>query len=149
MKVRCKCKTEFMGLSRALEGKRVKITCTDGKVFEGTVTDYIYPEDSELEGLAAIYIEDCPQLPGREVGFNENEISSIQILDSADRAAEQIAEYDRIQLKDGRTGTVCEVLKPGAEFLVDIDISGPDWETTEISLDEILKKIKTEDENNT
>ncbi len=73
-----------MKLSQSLEGKRVKIICTDGEVFEGTVTDYIYPEDNEPEGIAAIDIENCPQLPGREVGFNENEIRTIEILETND-----------------------------------------------------------------
>lgn len=66
-----------MKINQGLEGKRVKIICNDGEVFEGTVTDYIYPEDNEPEGIAAIDIEDCPQRPGLEVGFNENEIASI------------------------------------------------------------------------
>lgn len=69
-----------MKISQSLEGKRVKITCTDGEVFEGTVTDYIYPDDNEPEGIAAIDIEDCPQRPGREVGFNETEIASVEVL---------------------------------------------------------------------
>ena len=120
---------ETAELSQALEGKRVKITCTDGKVFEGTVTDYTSPEDNDPEGLAAIDIEDCPQIPGREVGFNENEISSVEILNSADCDAEQI--------------------KPDYPILFNIDISGPDWEARDMQLDEILKKIGIEDKNNT
>lgn len=70
-----------MKIRQSLEGKRVKITCIDGEVFEGTVTDYIYPEDNEPEGIAAIDIEDCPQRPGREVGFNETEIASVEVLE--------------------------------------------------------------------
>lgn len=73
-----------MKISQRLEGKRVRITCTDGEVFEGTVTDYIYPEDNEPEGVAAIDIENCPQLHGREVGFNENEIASVEVLEPND-----------------------------------------------------------------
>ena len=67
-----------MTLDQSLEGKRVKITCTDGEVFEGTVTDYIYPE-----GIAAIDIENCPQRPGQEIGFNETEIASVDVLEDA------------------------------------------------------------------
>lgn len=50
---------------------------------QGTVTDYIYPEDNEPEGIAAIDIEDCPQRPGREVGFNETEIASVDVLEDS------------------------------------------------------------------
>ena len=46
-------------LSQSLEGKRVKIICTDGEEFEGIVSDYIFPDDNEPEGIAAIDIEDC------------------------------------------------------------------------------------------
>lgn len=49
-------------------------------MFEGTVSDYIYPEDNEPEGIAAIDIEDCPQRPGSGVSFNEPEIKSIEII---------------------------------------------------------------------
>lgn len=72
-----------MKISQSLEGKRVKITCTDGEVFEGTVTDYIYPEDNEPEGIAAIDIENCPQRPGQEIGFTETEIASVDVLEDA------------------------------------------------------------------
>lgn len=68
-------------LSQKLEGKRVRIICIDSEIFEGVVTDYIYPEDNEPEGIAAIDIEDCPQRPGRSVSFNEDEIVSIHIID--------------------------------------------------------------------
>lgn len=44
-------------LSQSLEGKRVKIICTDGEEFEGIVSDYIFPDDNEPEGIAAIDIE--------------------------------------------------------------------------------------------
>ena len=68
-------------LSQKLEGKKVKIICVDSEVFEGIVTDYIYPEDNEPEGIAAIDIEDCPQIPGRSVSFNEDNILSIEIME--------------------------------------------------------------------
>lgn len=70
-----------MKLSQSLEGKRVKITCMEGEIFEGLVSDYIFPDDNEPEGIAAIDIEDCPQRPGQCIGFNENEIESIEILE--------------------------------------------------------------------
>lgn len=70
-----------MKLSQSLEGKRIRITCTDGEIFEGRVSDYIFPDDNEPEGIAAIDIEDCPQRPGQWIGFNEDEIKSIEILE--------------------------------------------------------------------
>lgn len=42
--------------------------------------DYIYPEDNEPEGIAAIDIYNCPQRPGRGVSFNENDIESIEMV---------------------------------------------------------------------
>ena len=53
-----------MKITKDLEGKRVKITDIDNEIFEGIVSDYIYPEDNEPEGVAGICIEDCPQRPG-------------------------------------------------------------------------------------
>lgn len=70
-----------MKLNKKLEGCRVKIICMDGEIFEGTVTDYIYPEDNEPEEVAAIDIENCPQIPGRSIAFNEHEIKSIDIIE--------------------------------------------------------------------
>lgn len=67
-------------LSQSLEGKRVKIICTDDEEFEGVVSDYIFPDDNEPEGVAAIDIENCPQRPGMCIGFNEDEIKSIEVL---------------------------------------------------------------------
>lgn len=77
-----------MKLSQSLEGKRVNIICIDGEVYEGTVTDYIYPEDNEPEGVAAIDIEDCPQIPGRPVSFTEDEIASVEVVTSDVRNSE-------------------------------------------------------------
>lgn len=34
-----------MKITKDLEGKRVKITDIDNEIFEGIVSDYIYPED--------------------------------------------------------------------------------------------------------
>ena len=69
-----------MKLSQGLEGKNVRITCTDGEVFTGIVSDYIYPDDNEPEGIAAIDIDDCPQRQGQCISFNENEIKVIEIM---------------------------------------------------------------------
>ena len=61
--------------------RRVKITDIDNEIFEGIVSDYIYPEDNEPEGVAGICIEDCPQRPGDWIGFNEHDIKEIKITD--------------------------------------------------------------------
>lgn len=45
--------------------------------------------------------------------------------------------YSKILLKDGRTATVVEVLKPQKDFLADVDLPGPDWETIQIGYDDI------------
>lgn len=70
-----------MKLSQSLEGKNVKITCIDGDVFTGLVSDYIFPEDNEPEGVAAIDIDNCSQSSGESVSFNENEIANIEVID--------------------------------------------------------------------
>lgn len=69
-----------MKLSQSLEGKNVKITCIDGEVFTGIVSDYIFPEDNEPEGIAAIDIDNCPKKSGESVSFNENEIDNIEVI---------------------------------------------------------------------
>lgn len=68
-----------MKMSQALEGKKVKIITIDDEVFTGMVSDYIYPEDNEPEGISGIIIEDCPQRPYL-LGMNENEIKSIEVI---------------------------------------------------------------------
>lgn len=69
-----------MELSRKLEGKKVRIVTIADEVFEGTVSDYFYPEDNEPEGVAGIALDNCPQRPGAWLGFNESEIKSIKVL---------------------------------------------------------------------
>lgn len=70
-----------MKIDQSLEGKRVKLIDIDGTTFEGIVGDYIYPEDNEPEGIAAIDIYDCPQRPGEWIGFNEPDIKFIEIIE--------------------------------------------------------------------
>ncbi len=70
-----------MKLDQSLEGKNVKITCTDGEVFTGIVSDYIFPEDNEPEGIASIDIYNYPQTSGESVSFNENEIDDIEVIE--------------------------------------------------------------------
>lgn len=68
-------------LSQAFEGKKIRLESIKGEIFEGIVSDYIYPEDNEPEGIAGICIEDCPQRPGQWIGFNETDIKSIEIIE--------------------------------------------------------------------
>lgn len=52
-----------------------------------------------------------------------------------------IEQYDKVLLKDGRTASVVEILEENVEYIVDVDLPGPSWETIEISRDEITKVI--------
>lgn len=69
-----------MQLSKKLEGEKIRLINVKGELFEGVVSDYIYPEDNEPEGISCICIDKCPQRPGEWIGFNEDEIKSIEIL---------------------------------------------------------------------
>lgn len=69
---------------RSFEGKNVRLTDIDGKVFEGYAADYIFAEDNEPEEVEAIVLD----YPIRDDGFKyENpveftapEIKSIEII---------------------------------------------------------------------
>lgn len=52
-----------------------------------------------------------------------------------------VKQYDKVRLKDGRTGTIVEVLEDGVEYIIDIDLSDSDWETIEIKHEDIDKVI--------
>ena len=69
-----------MKLNKSLEGEKVNIVDIDGEIFEGVVLDYIYPEDNEPEGIAAIDIYKCPQRAGQGVSFYETDIKSIVVI---------------------------------------------------------------------
>lgn len=45
------------------------------------MSDYIYPDNNEPEGVAAIDIYNCPQRHGQWIGFNETDIESIKIIE--------------------------------------------------------------------
>lgn len=68
-----------------LEGKTVRLLSKSGHLFEGVVTDYIYPEDNEPEEIEAIVID----YPVREDGFRYKnpveftapEIKSIEVIE--------------------------------------------------------------------
>lgn len=49
----------------------------------------------------------------------------------------KIDQYSRIILQDGRTATVVEVLESGRAYIVDVDLPEPDWETVQITQDDI------------
>lgn len=66
-----------MKLDQSLEGKKVKIVHTNGEIFTGIVSDYIFPEDNEPIGISGIVLEDCPQRPYL-VSMNEDEIETIE-----------------------------------------------------------------------
>lgn len=49
-------------------------------------------------------------------------------------------EGDRIELKNGKTATIVEVLDEDKMYIADIDLDG-DWNTTFVSQDEIKQKL--------
>lgn len=53
----------------------------------------------------------------------------------------KIELYSKILLKDGKTATVVEILNPQKDFLVDVDLPGPDWETIQVGYDDIERLI--------
>lgn len=65
-------------LSQALEGERIRLIDIDGDRFEGKVTDYIYPEDNEPEGIASVVVRD--KSSGRSIEFLEHNIKSIEVI---------------------------------------------------------------------
>lgn len=52
-----------------------------------------------------------------------------------------IKQYDKVRLKDGRTGTIVEILEDGIEYIADIDLPNSDWETIEIEYKDIAEII--------
>lgn len=72
-----------MELSK-LEGKRVRLTDTDGEVFEGEVGNYIFPEDNEPEGIEGIVLDYPKRNDGYKykdlVLFNATDIKSIEVI---------------------------------------------------------------------
>lgn len=49
----------------------------------------------------------------------------------------KITQYSRIILQDGRAATVVEVLESGKAYIVDVDLPGTDWETIQITQNDI------------
>ena len=62
---------------RQYYNKNIRIVDVDGNMFEGQVTDYVYPGDDET-GLESIII-DCTRgkLAGKSVEFWERDIQSV------------------------------------------------------------------------
>ena len=50
-------------------------------------------------------------------------------------------QYDKIKLKDGREGTIVEVLGP--DYIVDVGSSPKDWDTIFVKAEEIEEQHKT------
>lgn len=51
--------------------------------------------------------------------------------------------YDKVRLYNDRTCTIVEVLEEDTAFIADVDLPGPDWETVEISYDDIVEVMKS------
>lgn len=70
---------------RKFEGESVRLTDSDGEIYEGVVTDYIFAEDNEPEEVEALVL-DCPVRKSdgykyeNPVEFTALEIQSIEIL---------------------------------------------------------------------
>lgn len=65
-------------------GKKVRLLSMSGRIFEGEVGDYIYPEDNEPEGIEGIILDHPIRNDGYKypnpVQFNAPEIKSIEIM---------------------------------------------------------------------
>lgn len=53
----------------------------------------------------------------------------------------QIKEYDTVLLKDGRTAAIVEKFSE-TDFLADVGDSPEDWDTIDITIDDIEKVIQ-------
>lgn len=67
-------------LSQALEGKNVRITDKKNRIWEGKVTDYIYPENNDPEVESIIIKCEVGQFPGKSVEFTAKEIIYIEAI---------------------------------------------------------------------
>ena len=63
------------------EGKKVKITDIRKRIWEGKVTDYIYPEDNEPEVESIIIRCEAGKFPGKSIEFTALEIESIEVIE--------------------------------------------------------------------
>lgn len=51
--------------------------------------------------------------------------------------------YDKVRLYNDKTCTIVEVLEEDTAFIADVDLPGPDWETVEISYNDIVEVMKS------
>ncbi len=52
-----------------------------------------------------------------------------------------ITPYCKVVLKDGRIASIVEILEPQKAYLVDVDLPGPDWDTIQVTHDDIARII--------
>lgn len=52
---------------RSYEGEYVSILCSDGEKITGFVTDYIFPEDNQPEGVESIILDGNLELTKEEI----------------------------------------------------------------------------------
>lgn len=52
---------------RAYEGKKVTLLTSNGKKYSGMVTDYIFPEDNEPEGIESIILDGELEITASEI----------------------------------------------------------------------------------
>lgn len=52
----------------------------------------------------------------------------------------KIRQYSTVRLKDGRVGAVVEVFSE-TDFMIDVGSSPEDWETIDVTIDEIAEVI--------
>lgn len=62
-------------------------------------------------------------------------------LRKGEKILEKIKEFDSILLKDGRKAYIVEVLSD-TNFLADVGSSPEDWETIEITIDDIERVLE-------
>ena len=57
----------------------------------------------------------------------------------------KVNQYDWVMLKDGRKATVVEKFSD-RDFLADVGSSPEDWDTIDITIDDIAKNLETGEE---
>lgn len=67
-----------------LEGRKIRLLSKSGRIYEGTVGDYVYPEDNVPEEVEAIIIDYPIRDDGYKyknpVEFTAPEIKSIEVI---------------------------------------------------------------------
>lgn len=49
--------------------------------------------------------------------------------------------YDRVKLKNGKTGYICEIFENNFDMLLDVELENLKYDTIHITKDDIEKKI--------